>query len=446
MNNLIVQDGEFGISSVLKAARPTLHPGGILRSARTAMKNFDGPTGLTSKMILGRMTQMASLDLTKYILDNLPGQSWAEWRTTQGDSFKESLAQRVAPKEVEQETKASVLKKALRTLDINAGARIDEASAQASILDVIRMQSPSVTPDGASQMLIRLLERDDATEDLQSEGLPISLRDRIHYIKINGVGHVTPVCDAKTMVEIIWSLDTTAGKSFKRESAQVMCQVMGGDVSLCAEIEARNDRLKSTPAGRSYQGFVLGGATAQEPQAKRTRIGPPIIELASEEEYAKYVQVGLKHEMVKSEVCLVMSLKDALEKIRPLEPRDRIELCDRLTEIQQRAFRGLKAPRPAITQQQDPGQDIPTPLCSLGVRGEEISIAMIATELGVSIRGRGGLIGKKLKALYAERYGQNAANKIPKRPVIYAGRPYHENCYWRRDRDLVERAITSVIG
>ena len=127
MNNLIVQDGEFGISSVLKAARPALHPGGILRSARTAMKNFDGPIGLTSKMILGRMTQMASLDLTKYILDNLPGQSWAEWRTTQGDSFKETLAQRVAPKEVEQETKASILKKALRTLDINAGARIDEA-------------------------------------------------------------------------------------------------------------------------------------------------------------------------------------------------------------------------------------------------------------------------------------------------------------------------------
>lgn len=423
------------------------------------------------------MTTMASLGTCKYILDNLPGHQWVQWRATQGDSFKESLAQRVAPKESQvqvqdveqdeevQETKASILKKALRTLDINGGARIDEASAEASVLDVIRIQSPSVSPDNAKKMLSRLLEKEDTSELVgsgQNGPDPISLRDRIHYIQINGKGRTTPVCDAKTMVEIIWSLDTTAGKSYKRDCAQVICKVMGGDVSLCAEIEARCDRLQSTPQGQAYQNFVLGGATAEEPQAKRTRIGPPIMQLASEEEYAKYVQVGLKHEMVNSEVSLVMSLKDAFEQIRPLEPRDRIELCDRLTEIQQRAFRSLEesAP-PAITNcetspvagtvalatpQRDPGHDIPTPQCSRGVRGEEISIAMIANEMKVSIRGRGGLVGKKLKALYAERYGQNAANNIPKRPVIYAGRPYHELSYWRRDKDLVERAVRAVVG
>ena len=95
MENIIVQDGEFGISSVIKAARPTLHTGGILRSAGTAMKNFDGPVNqqLTLKFVKGRKTQMASLYTCEYILDNLPGQSWVEWRTTHGDSFKESLAQ-----------------------------------------------------------------------------------------------------------------------------------------------------------------------------------------------------------------------------------------------------------------------------------------------------------------------------------------------------------------
>jgi len=246
---------------------------------------------------------------------------------------------------------------------------------------------------------------------------------------------------------------------------------MGGDVSLCAEIEARCDRLQSSPQGQAYQNFVLGGnnASAEEPQAKRTRIGPEIMELASEAEYAKYVQVGLKKEMVNSEVSLVMSLKDAFEQIRPLEPRDRIELCDRLSDIQRRAFRSLEVP-PAITssssvnspvnavalaaparasstnQQQDPGHDIPTPQCSRGVRGEEVSIAMIANEMKVSIRGRGGLVGKKLKALYAERYGQNAANAIPKRSTVYLGRPYQENMYFARDKDLVERAIRIVVG
>lgn len=483
MENIIVQDGEFGISSVIKAARPTLHPGGILRSARTAMKNFDGPTGLTSRMILGRQTQMSSLEVSKYILDNLPGQSWVEWRTTHGDSFKKSLAQLVRQVPVEevhigqsdeteahevQETKASTLKKAFRTLNIDGSVRIDEASGKASIIDVILLLSPGVSRDSARKMLSCLLEKEDAI-DTEEAGNQFPLADRVSHIKINGVGHITPVCDASTIVQIIWLLPASAAKSFKRESAQVICQVMGGDVSLCAEIEARNDRLQSTPQGQAFQNFVLGGNnTAEEPQAKRTRIGPEILELASEEEYAKYIKVGLKQEMVKvqqemikSEVSLVMSLKDAFEQIRPLEPRQKIELSDILGDIQSRAFRSTEEV-PVITNssvnspvvnavalaapQRDPGHDIPTPQCSRGVRGEEVSIAMIATEIGVSVRGRGGLVGKKLKALYAERYGQNAANEIPKRAVIYAGRPYHELSYWRRDKDLVERAIRIVAG
>lgn len=344
--------------------------------------------------------------------------------------------------------------------------RIDEASGKASVIDVIKILSPGLTTHGASQMLIRLLEKEDATDPRvvlinEDNPNPNSIAPRIQYVQINGKGRSTPVTDAKTIVEIIWLLPASAAKSFKRESAQVICKVMGGDVSLCAEIEARCDRLQSTPQGQAFQDFVLSGNnTPEEPQAKRTRLGPPIMQLASEEEYAMYVQVGLKQEMVNSEVSLVMSLKDAFEQIRPLEPRDRIELCDRLTEIQQRAFRSLEEKvspvLPAIVncetstaptstnQQQDPGHDIPTPQCSRGVRGEEISISMIASEMGVSVRGRGGLVGKKLKALYAERYGESAANNIPKRPVIYAGRPYHEHCYWRRDKDLVERAVRAV--
>lgn len=491
IKNVIVQDGEFGISSVIKAARPALHDGGILRSARTAMKNFDGPVNqqLTLKYVKGRKTQMAGFDTCKYILDNLPGQSWVEWRTTHGDSFKESLAQLVHQEPAEevqaetvgfvehraavqdQEAKESTLKKAFRTLNIDGSARIDEASGKVSIIDVILLLSPGVSREYASQMLIRLLEKDNATrlgEALQNADLSVPLADRVSHIKINGVGHVTPVCDAKTIIEIIWDLPTTAGKSFKRESAQVICQVMGGDVSLCAEIEARNDRLQSTPQGQAFQNFVLGGNGAEEPQAKRTRIGPEIMELASEEQYAEYVKVGLdneltkfKNEVVKTEVSLVMSLKDAFERIRPLEDRHMIELCDRLSDIQGRAFRStevitsvdspvnavaLAAPATSRNQQQDPGHDIPTPQCSRGVRGQEVSIAMIATEMGVSIRGRGGLVGKKLKALYAERYGQNAASSIPKRSTTYCGRPYLENMYFSRDRDLVERAVRIVVG
>lgn len=483
MDNVVVQGGEVAVSSMIKAAIPDLHPGSILRSARTAMKDFEGP-GLVQKMVNGRMTTMASLDVCIYIMDNLPGARWVAWRNAQGESFKTSLAERVqaekAPEEVPvkeveeqeeevQETKESTMKKALRTLDINGSVRIDEASGKASIIDVIRLLSPGVSADGASQMLIRLLEKEvviGLEESSQNEGTPNPLADHVSHIQINGKGRTTPVSDAKTIVEIIWLLPASAAKSFRRQSAEVICRVMGGDVSLCGEIEERCARLGSTPSGRSYQEFMMGGEDDQEPKAKRTRIGPEIMELASEEDYAKYIKLGLKSEMVKTELSLVMYLKDAFEQITPLQARHKIELCDRISDIQRRAFRAVDAPAmtnsaitnspvmvtasPVTSEQprilQDPGHDIPTPQCSPEVRGEEVSIAMIATEMGVSVSGRGGLIGKKLKALYTERYGVNAANELPKRSVIYGGRPYLENTYFRRDKDLVERAVRMIVG
>lgn len=202
------------------------------------------------------------------------------------------------------------------------------------------------------------------------------------------------------------------------------------------------------------------GIEDQQP-AKRTRVGPEIMELATEEQYEKYIKAGLQQEMVgiqhaiasvqqemvNSEVSLVMSLKEAFEKIQPLEPRQKIELSDRLSDVQKRYFRGGEEsamPVRAITSsstpagnavvvatqvQQDPGHGIPTPNCSRDVRREEVSIAMIATEMGASVRGRGGLVGKKLKALYAERYGASAANNIPKRNTVYQGRPFKGNMY-----------------
>ena len=519
MENVIVEKSTalIGISSLMKAAIPELHPGSVLRSARTVMKNLDGSGDhqLTPKVVEGRKTTMASLDTCKYILDNLPGHRWAMWRTTQGDSFKESLSQHVEhvlresevevvgqfvnqvvdqvvdqlsgqavdqaedqvvgqaedQYEDEAETKESTLKKALRTLDIDGSVRIDEASGKASILDTIRLLSPGLSSHGASQMLIRLLEKEDATEprvcafiETTSDDIETtsdSIASRIEYIQINGKGRSTPVSDAKTIVEIMWLLPTSAARSFRRQSAETICRVLGGDVSLCSEIERRCARLQNTPEGRTYQNFMVG----DEPPAKRTRIGPEVMELASEEQYAKFVKIVLDNEMtkhktecVKTEVSLVMRLKDAFEVISPLEARQKIELCDRISDIQRRAFRSLEEEIPcgpinaeavvvaAPVPEQDPGYSVPTPQCSRGVRGEEISIAMIATEMGVSVGGRGGLVGKKLKALYAERYGQNAANDIPKRSTVFQGRPYQENSYFARDKDLVERAISIVVG
>ncbi|CAM9297677.1 unnamed protein product, partial [Ectocarpus sp. 13 AM-2016] len=69
---------------------------------------------------------------------------------------------------------------------------------------------------------------------------------------------------------------------------------------------------------------------------------------------------------------------------------------------------------------------------------------MVSTELGVRLGGKTGLVGKRMKALYAERYGGVAASNIPKRQTIFMGRPYKENTYFSRDKDLMEQAIREV--
>ena len=376
MDKVIVESssGLIGVSNLIKAAMPELHPGSILRSVNAAMRNADRPS-LTTKTVRGRKTSMASLDVCKYILDHMPGHRWVMWRITHGESFKESLSQHVeqarstievledaehvhggSQEEELQETKASTLKKALRTLDIQGSARIHEELGEVSIIDVIRLQCPEASAQYSAQMLIRLLEKEDVTElgeVCNSANTSNSIASRVHYIQINGKGRATPVCDAKTIVEIIWLLPTSAARSFRRQSAETICRVLGGDVSLCGEIEEKCARLSTTSEGRSYQNFMMGG---EEPAVKRTRIGPEIMELASEEQYAKYVKMEVDYKLavlsgqakdqhvkeVKAEVSLVMSLKDAFEVVGPLEARHKIELTDKISDIQKRASAGTR--------------------------------------------------------------------------------------------------------
>lgn len=61
---------------------------------------------------------------------------------------------------------------------------------------------------------------------------------------------------------------------------------------------------------------------------------------------------------------------------------------------------------------------VPPPEYPASVRGEETSIAMISTELGVASGLKSGSIGKRLEQLYSNRYGEEEANNIPKRLVI----------------------------
>ncbi|CAN0075583.1 unnamed protein product [Sphacelaria rigidula] len=479
MDSIVVDpsSGDVGVSSMIQCANPEAHPGSILRSVNGVLKDVTSVPAMTKRSINQKSTVVTDLATCNYILDNLPGRKWASWRQGSGEAFKRSLAEHVEHvragisqnldcADEEFETKASVLEKSLRTIGIIGSIRVDEASGKGSVIDVIKLLCPGVDSAYAGQMLTRIMEREDSCEGWQNA--MISIADGVEHIQINGKGHTTPVSDAKTITEIIWMLPGRAAKEFRRQSAETICRVLSGDTSICEEIESRRNRLQGSEEGRAFQRFMNG-----EPDAKRARIGPEIMELATEEQYQAYVSSQVQHEMhllratnevslVKAEVSLVMTMKEAFEQIRPLDSRGEIELTDRIFDIQNRAFRrasGFTVPAittepvnavvvatPAAAAPTDPGTSVPTPECHAAVRGGEISIAMVSTELGISLGEKAGQVGKKMKALYSARYGSKASANIPKRTTIFRGKPFQENTYYSRDKDLMQQAIREVSG
>jgi hypothetical protein len=90
---------------------------------------------------------------------------------------------------------------------------------------------------------------------------------------------------------------------------------------------------------------------------------------------------------------------------------------------------------------------VPTPECDPLHRGEEISTHSVAARLNVRIpRGKEIQVGKAVKALYAARYGGDAASRIPKRNVPFRGQISAENTYWQRDVNLMEQAVLEFVN
>lgn len=63
----------------------------------------------------------------------------------------------------------------------------------------------------------------------------------------------------------------------------------------------------------------------------------------------------------------------------------------------------------------DRWQGVPPPMCPAEAHGAEISRAQAASKKGVRLRDYVGRVGKVVKALYATRYGEQAARDIPTR-------------------------------
>ena len=477
MNNLIVDasTGDVGVASLMKTARPSLNQKDILSKVKGILQNYQGPK-ISKRQVQGRITSVVPFEACEYILDNISGRGWDTWRDTSGARFKQSLKNHVdrvcesfraqqarhqcSDQTSRAETKTSILAKAFTAVGIHGSVRIDESSGKGSIIDVNRMLCPNASAEYAAQMLTRVLEkekRDGADRRVHNAHHPTPISERIEYIKINGKGHITPVCDAQTLVEIIWLLPSSAAKEFRRQSARTITRVLGGDTTLCDEIEQRCERLQSTEEGRAYQNFVL-----DQTPAKRHRSEAPFwFELASAEQKRAYVSVMANNEMALEQMELCKTFKNELQSVGQFSGRDRVEFADRMKDIQVRALaagnmlaagpsadNSIVAVARPVDDSIDPetGLLIATPKCSESVRGPETSICNEATKMGVKLGDRAGQVGKVVKRLYSERYGAQAATDIPKRDTTFRGKPFSENTYWSRDADIIQEAIWAVRG
>ena len=472
MDNIVIDasTGDVVVKTMIKHIMPGMHDSSVLKAVHRALKDYAGPK-MSSRLIHGRNTSVANLGLCYDILDKMTGHNWTMWRQQSGQAFKQALRERVqqarspvqmheppplrqqvATEVAQVETKASVLQKALRSVNINGSVRIDEQCGEASAIDVIKMLCPEKTTDYAKTTLSRVIAKDHGEQPGGVQDVPLA--ERVHYIKINGKGHETPVCDAKTIVEIIWLLPARAAKEFRRQSAETICRVLGGDVTLCDEIEQRCAHLQSTEKSRAYQNFVL-----DQGPAKKQRSEPPFwFEHASGEEKRAFVAVMAKKAMALEEMDMHETCQQKLESLGHFAPRDKIEFADRIKDIQRRASRAI-ASAPAdnadnaaisvarpVDDSIDPetGLLIATPKCSESVRGPETSICLEAAKMGIKVGEKAGRVGKVVKGLYAERYGDEAGRNIPKRNTTFRGKPFPENSYWERDSDLIQLAIQGV--
>ncbi|KAG5186211.1 hypothetical protein JKP88DRAFT_156894 [Tribonema minus] len=318
--------------------------------------------------------------------------------------------------------------------DVTAAIRVDTATNKGSVIDVIKIVQ-SCNASDASTYCKRLL--DDIGTDLGT---------RCVQLRINSKGRLTPCADAKTLVEIVWSLPGKAAREFRRQSAANVCRVLGGDLSIVQEVEARHHALQQTEGGRAAQKFLL--EDSESSVGGEMISGLPLeLALANETQKSAYFEARMREEAaIATKKARAQFAVEGYELLRSMGAADHRD-CITFSDAVRRAVTdggGAAVVEARALAADDP--TIPTPQCDPFYRGEEISMHTVAHEMRVKIPEQGeGRIGKRMKALYTERYGDAAAANIPTRNIEFRGQIWPANSYWARDADLMKRAVQSVL-
>jgi hypothetical protein len=318
--------------------------------------------------------------------------------------------------------------------NITASIRVDADTKKGSVIDVIRLVNPKLSSSNAGNTWAKLASAE--------------LGIRYTQVRINGKGKLTPVADARALMEIVWVLPGKAARDVRRASAQTVCRMLGGDLALVQEIEHRHHTWQESEEGRAAQDFLV-------PAVKRRKVSGPLeLEGATASQRQLSVDAWLAKQQDEIVHQRVLTLKSALELMQMLggvDDRDKIEFRDRIrlalrppaaSPHSSDTLSTLTVAAPVV----DPGVTVPTPDCDDRVRGCEISIPLVASELSIVVGDKAGQVGKRMKFLYGARYGAHAAQNLPKRKTLFRGKPVLENTYYTRDKDLLIQAVQDITG
>ncbi|KAG5184604.1 hypothetical protein JKP88DRAFT_244615 [Tribonema minus] len=211
--------------------------------------------------------------------------------------------------------------------NFNTCIRVDNATQMGSVIDVINLINPYES--NAPKTLTRL---------------PQDLIAKCSQLRINGKGKLTPCADAQTLVEVVWSLPGKAARDFRRESAKAVCRVLGGDLTLADEIEARHHALQGSDEGQAAQAFMLADSDDSGDGFRTTKrvksLLPDELQLATAEQQSAYfdgwmVDRNADRKMVlqKRQFDNTSYFMSEMERQDMLDPALRIAMIDTLKNI-----------------------------------------------------------------------------------------------------------------
>lgn len=347
----------------------------------------------------------------------------------------------------------------------NASVRVDGKTQKGSVLDVIKM-----VLGGDSSMANTTLRRLVVAN-------PVLDYTRI---KINNKGNTTPVADAKTLIQIIWLLPGRKAREFRHASSEKVCRLLGGDLSLVSEIEARHVSLQASEEGRSTQQFLLGGSSSGDEHAITENFAgmPAVFRYLPGNDRADFAKRMLSQQLENEKQNAELQLRkreqelmecnaelkrrrcdDLLQTYKTmqadlgvtLDERTRIEIRDNIAIISRLDFSAVNLHNAVATVVTATpllaDSSTPTHELDAAQRGQETGIVPVSAKVGLRVpKNMSGTVGKLLKQLYIAKYSLEPNwNGFTKRQTLFQGRPVLENVYYERDEDIVERAIREVV-